>query len=494
MGEMYRFRTIKHLLGKEYEELERQTIYFASPEQLDDPVEGFRDIIWAGDRIVWANLFKHYTYCLHSTFLASLLFGNDCALSVRDVPILGRWNEHETAELQDLFNQIWRRVETEVEVSALVAKLANVEHDIRFNELLWYLSAVHLQLLSKIREVYVEKGILTQSENATARAFSEASILTNSNFFENLPKLKEEDFYQNLHSDQRDNFYEIFFSIPNKIRSESLLAHKYHRYRTFPDSPSEANLKMLIFDFPEIYLKDLEKLLWPQWYTACFVRHYNNSSMWGNYTKGHEGACLIFQTDDSENGASLSLNRVVGFSSNSEGNSKELWDLSRMTFNRVDYADKRGVVDFFRSLGRLPLPTIMEMWYSDEAGNVSDCASHIDSNLDYGPWQKSYWENFLRDITIKTRDWQYEEEERLILYSSLLPELDEDNRALTYDFSSLTGIVFGIKMTDENKLKVMEVIERKCRKLGRREFKFYQAYYSPTDGDIQKREVNIKFV
>ena len=494
MGEIYRFRTIKRLLGKEHEELDKQTIYFASPEQLDDPMEGLRDITWAGDSIVWANLLKHYTFCLHYTWLVAQVYGNEETLDVENIPIFERWDEHATPELQELFDEIWRRVDTEVGIRDLATKLANVKHDIRFNELLWYLSTIHFQLLAKIKEVYVDNSLLPESENPTAQALLKPLILTDSNFFDILPKFKEEDFYQDLSSEQQDNFYETLFSISNKIMSELLLAHKYHRYRTFPDCPFEANSRMLIFDFPEIYLNLLEKLLWPQWYTACFARNYNNSSMWGNYAKGHEGVCLIFQTEDSDDGASLALNRVSGFSSNSEGESREFWNLSPMTFNSVNYEDKRGELDFFRSIGRLPLPTIMEMWYTDEAGNISECASHVDSKMDYGPWQRSYWANFQRDITIKTRDWQYEEEERLILYSLLSPELDDSQRELTYEFDSLIGIVFGIKMSDENKLKVMEVIERKCRKLGRREFNFYQAYYSPTDGDIQKREVNIKFV
>ena len=56
---LYRFRSIDALLDK-YQELESQTIYFASPDELNDPMEGFRDIVWSGDKIVWTNFFKHY--------------------------------------------------------------------------------------------------------------------------------------------------------------------------------------------------------------------------------------------------------------------------------------------------------------------------------------------------------------------------------------------------------------------------------------------------
>ena len=74
-----------------------------------------------------------------------------------------------------------------------------------------------------------------------------------------------------------------------------------------------------------------------------------------------------------------------------------------------------------------------------------------------------------------TKDWRYEEEERLILSGLLDPELDVRHRTAIYEFDSLVGIIFGIMTPDEHKLKIMEVIERKCRETGRSGFKFYQA-------------------
>ncbi len=38
MGEVYRFRNTKQLLGEDFRELERQSIFFASLEDLNDPV------------------------------------------------------------------------------------------------------------------------------------------------------------------------------------------------------------------------------------------------------------------------------------------------------------------------------------------------------------------------------------------------------------------------------------------------------------------------
>ena len=75
MTELYRFRSINYLLGK-YNELENQSIYFASPEKLNDPLEGLRNIFWQGDQIVWRNFFKQYIYCLLRTTIHQKICGD----------------------------------------------------------------------------------------------------------------------------------------------------------------------------------------------------------------------------------------------------------------------------------------------------------------------------------------------------------------------------------------------------------------------------------
>ena len=493
MEEIYRFRTAEQLLG-EYQELETQTIYFASPEQLNDPMEGLRDIVWNGDAIAWSNLFKHYIYCLHHVLTVASLAGQTYTLSSEHVPIFGRRDEYGSPEAQCIFDEIWRRICTELGIGELIDKIATIEHKIRFNELQWYLSTIHVKVLAKIKEVYVDRGYAPETERPTLPSLLNPSILANSNFFDLMPKLLQEEFYKKLSPGERDNFFETLFSVPNSMMTELLLAHKYDRSHNVPDSPSEANYRMFVLDFPEIYLNCIEKLLWPQWYAACFSRSYNNASMWGNYANGHRGVCLIFQTNDSDQGCSLPLKRIGRFNSRAGNSSGESWDFTAKCFHTVNYSEKPGEVDFFRSIGRLPVPTLMDLWYTDEAGHISECASHVNADMDYGSWRNSYWENFLRDIAIKTRDWQYEEEERLILYSLLENELNVRQRTLAYEFESLAGIIFGIRTSDAHKLHIMQIIERKSREIGRTDFKFYQARYSPIEGDIQRGEVDIQFV
>lgn len=62
----YRFRSVDALLGTR-SELADQYIYFAEPSSLNDPLEGFKDIVWNGDAIAWRNHLRHYLLCLMQT-------------------------------------------------------------------------------------------------------------------------------------------------------------------------------------------------------------------------------------------------------------------------------------------------------------------------------------------------------------------------------------------------------------------------------------------
>src|SRR5712664_1621567 len=59
VSHLYRFRSTKQLLDG-FNELDAQQIYFAPPEDLNDPIETFKDLVWTGDEIVWRNLLRHY--------------------------------------------------------------------------------------------------------------------------------------------------------------------------------------------------------------------------------------------------------------------------------------------------------------------------------------------------------------------------------------------------------------------------------------------------
>ncbi len=233
-------------------------------------------------------------------------------------------------------------------------------------------------------------------------------------------------------------------------------------------------MQRVLIDFLEMYVKRIEILLWPQWYTACFMGNYHNSSAWGHYGGGHKGVCLIFEAVESDKSNSLAL------------------DGSPRTFYEVKYVEKAAEIYFFRSIGTLPEAKLMNLWYSDQDGNLSECGNHIGKDGDIDSWRKSYWDDFYDSISIKTKDWNYEQEHRLIL-DGLLGNLEKTQRALNYDFNSLKGIIFGMRTSEEDKLRIIEIIKRKCMEENRIDFKFFQADYSHESGDFRKYEISQMF-
>ena len=469
MAEFYRFRSMKYLLGEEYQELENQAIYFASQKELNDPMEGFRDIVWIGDKIVWTNFFKHYVYCLHQTYFLFRIAGGSRKLDAGYISIFGRWDEMPTTQAKTLFDDVWVNSLNVPKIREIIEALANTKRKIRYMELGYYLRVLHSFFLAEILKSYIAHQLLAESEMPAMLEELDATVIKM--LLTSIMLTKEAEDEKQL---------DVAFLVCEMSDNNERILQQYYG-RKISNKILQENNQLVIFDFPKVYLNELERLLWSKWYTASFVVSYHNSSVWGHYGDNHKGACLIFEALKTDRTNSLALTRTTG-----KG-------FREMTFHKVSYADKAGEVDFFRSIGRLPVSALKELWYTDQEGNISECASHLESDDDGDSWRKNYWNNFYRDITIKTCDWAYEQEYRLILEGDY-SKLDENkNRTLTYNFNSLKGIIFGIKASDEDKLRIIKIIEGNCRENNRADFKLFQAYYSPEHGDIRKYEVKWLF-
>ena len=471
---LYRFRSVEALLD-EYQELENQTIYFASPDQLNDPMEGFRDIVWRGDKIVWENFFRNYVYCLHLSCLGLKITPNSKEFGADDIPILSGWNRLSAPDARRCFNDIWDRFRCLPYIPEIIEALANSNHKIRYTELRYYLQMIHPFFLPEIIDTHIKHGLMPESDRPALPEELSVPVI-----FKSI--LKSIKLFDEAHTEEEINvaLQQIaMIDYSNRLQHQKIIQQYKHLI------PIEAywNSRQLVFaDFPMVYLKEIERLLWPKWYTACFTKHYHNSSVWGHYADNHKGVCLIFE--------SKQINGSNGFELYyGAGNS-----VREIPLSEIRYVDKPAKVDFFTSIGRLTGKDVKEHWYTDEEGNTSECASHIplDGDMDSDEmvdWRNRQWGAFYRDITVKTEDWKYEEEYRLILEDGLSKFKEGESRALKYDFNSLKGIIFGIKASDDHRLKIIEIIQKKCEKYKRTDFKFYQALYSRKDGGIRKHEI-----
>ena len=264
----------------EHKELENQTIYFASPDQLNDPMEGLRDIVWRGDKIVWTNFFKHFIYCLLISYLRLEKAGASEELGVDDIPILGRWDQISTPQAQRLFDDIWHRFLNLPKMPEVIEALASSKHKIRYRELECYLRSIQYGYLSQILEPSFAHELISESERqqqTEVRSYYQRIV-------QSIPTL----IIQRDEVETEEKFDVTFRKIEELNNNDKIIQQLNILNST---GKLWKNRQLMILDFSKIYLNGLERLLWPNWYTACFMKNYHNSSVWGHYGDGHRVYC-----------------------------------------------------------------------------------------------------------------------------------------------------------------------------------------------------------
>lgn len=474
MTKFYRFRSVEQLLG-EYAELENQTIFFAAMEDLNDPMEGFRDIVWSGDHIVWLNLFKDYVNCLYWGHSFVIVAGPQLPY---DLPVrqAWTWNRAPSPQASQKFTAIWERARDELQISQFADGLEEIGRKLRKDELANYLGIINLSVSGMILQAFFDDGMLTLPEGYEHK-------------LEILP-LPTTPVPQGTDGALLDAIYEeMHASLAVHRESGALLLNHY--CDSDENDVLRRNWDRLRIDFPELYVGELSRLIQPDWYVACFTKTPHSSSMWSHYGDGHRGACLIFEAEDGSPEESdeprlptISLCQITGGSWNERDGHRDSWNFAPLQFREIQYTDRPEEVNFFTSLGSITGQDLLDLWYTSDDGNVSDLGSHVLNEHDRDDWREQLWSAFHRDLTFKNQEWEYEQEHRLVYYMPLKPALNTNDRVLTYNFKSLVGIIFGMRMSAANKRKIIEIVATKCQEENRDNFQFYQAYYSPHRGEI----------
>ena len=470
--EIYRFRTTYGLLDG-YQELEKQEIYFASPEELNDPMEGFRDVYWQGDEIVWRNLLKNYIFCLEHIYSLTLIIEDKFALTSKDVPLYNYAVTNTSYHKLLILDKIRKRFFARPVMNDLPVQLSQRTKPIRRNELLSHLMFVNHFALNAIEEVYKQEGlIMNKLFTLDDEKMEEMSIKAG-----NLA-----DIYNKVDAENNENIdkLEMFLQITNTYR------------RSIPLSNSAvaglekmfSNRMFLLNDFDEAFIERLEALMYPDWYSASFLTNCKNSAIWGHYGDNHKGVCLIYQPKESNDEISMDIKMVTG-----ANNSGLTIGWRPQAFRKIFYDRQHIEIDFFRSLGRSQISLLESTWYRGENGELSKYGAHLHDNTD--EWRKTYWENFMNSLFIKIKEWEYEQEYRLTIDGNFHDYTDKSSRKLEYKFEDLKGIIFGIKTTTADKKKIISIIKKKCIQYKRNDFEIYQAYYSRATKQIERQHLSL---
>lgn len=326
----YRFRSSNTLLGK-HKELENQEIYFASPKELNDPMEGFTDFVFNGDDIIWKNFFNHYLLCLEHICSIYILSGEEHhKITQADIPIYSGFDEFPTPEYKKLFEKISKDF---FDICGnFIEKIATRTTSIRKDELSLYLGVVHLVAIELIEKNYIELNLLEKRKtdfHFDSKIFIE--LLGMIDIVEKMIKEKEEDKI------------DIIFQIQKQLQDEFSLIRNIND-KLIVKSP---NRSFLIIEFVDNYINAIEKLMYPEWYTACFMIESHNSSIWGHYGDNHKGICLIFESNE---------NNKIAFDKNTNG----------IEFRQVAYKNKFTEINFFKFLGALSESKLINTWYTNE--------------------------------------------------------------------------------------------------------------------------------
>ena len=109
-------------------------------------------------------------------------------------------------------------------------------------------------------------------------------------------------------------------------------------------------------------------------------------------------------------------------------------------------------------------------------------SSVLNENIAAEKYYDDYREKFFR----KTSDWNYEHEYRILLPDRFYRYGDEFARKLRYNLNSLKGIIFGIRTTLDDKIKLIRQLERLGKSV--RNFEFFQAEFDDETQLISVRE------
>lgn len=468
---MYRFRKISHLLDGHHE-LENQEIYFAPPEDLNDPMEGYKDIYWKGDTIVWRNFIVNYIRSVEYTIMVIVLYGYEKKLTQQDILVSPNHETYSKLPRNIFFQSILDRVFSNEFIEALPESLANRKNPVRRSELISYLEFFHPFIIHAISEEYQKRKLISSPFLVSDVSDLKKVIAKNGNLVNLTNRLEDE----NLKVDRPS---EKMFHIASMTHQQVKLMKLYE----LSNDPKTPNTIFMLSEYPERYVNELETIMYPTWYSASFLSENTNSAVWGHYGDNHTGVCLKFKSVVEDNKPCLHMEAEPG-----HGHGRIL-GMRPHIFEKIEYHNEHPEIDFFRSLGRLNKLQLNALWYEDGNGNRSECGTHLNENEQ--EWRNNYWESFTTSITVKLAEWSYEKEFRLILTGGFLDYSTPAKRKLKYDFKDLESITFGIKTSDEDKVKIMQIIDEKCKKNKRSDFTFYQAYYSKETGKIESYKLSL---
>lgn len=475
---LYHYRSIESACL----EIENGTFYFASKEELNDPLEGYIRVCWKGDQAAWEGLLRNYICSVHQAIELYVLRADSRMLhqstivldihSHDDVPLGARWQE-----IGDMFLENER-------VQSVISYYGKKERKIYQQELTFILRMLHSLVVSICLKSDVDAGCMdpeqvkvylgnlkdTKQHKISFRELEEKGISDRDRMA--LMKVSEYVYRDLLEQSilclaEQDTFL-YDGSEDHQITGEAEKRARQHR-----------NWLSIIVEYPDIYVEQLKEMIYPEGFMVCFSEQSDNSVMWGNYADNHKGVCLIYGTDENDRMGICTDGRQSRKAPNWEYTGWSSWPV-----RRVDYGGERLERNFFETFGRLTIGQVRS-WLTGTEG----VSRYLECFTDQDAWREKYWSAFEAKNYRKLPEWSYEKEYRLVIDNMLMEYSTPDTRVLSVDPHMLKGVIFGIRTTEYDKKRIMDALKQG----GYDKLSFFQAEYDEEQQKLQIRKKRIGY-
>lgn len=450
---LYRYRTIQSALN----ELDNGTFYFAGREELNDPIEGYIHIYWQGDCASFEGLLKNYICSLFYNIQEYLLKINSyhsnsplekMLQEIENHAVLMNMRKFEKTLMGEIFNAL-NKIFLAHENIYSVAKFygdRNIKCSAREMEF----------ILRTVTDAAFQICIKRCKElSLIAKNFNERYFDIEYNFpLDEFKNLDDEERLKKIHELENgicDIMESGLFNLKSTPKQMSARNDAYELKRNF--------LWMRLC-YPKMYVEKLQSMLYPDGYVICFSETPTNSAMWGNYADNHKGVCFIYET----------INDTIKI------------DGSDFEVKPIIYSNNVIERNFFETLKILAC-TDAKAWLTGKNNLTSKIldAPIVDEN--------SYQNDYRGKFFIKMPEWKYENEYRALLADKFQNYDEPDSRHLKYDLNCLKGVVFGIRTTITDKLKLIQKLRRLNKPLD--DFEFWQAEYDDKSKNISVRRKSL---
>ena len=440
---IYKYRSMDSLL--KFEELEKNYIHFSPFSELNDPLDGYINIEFEGDKILWTNFFKNYIFSFFAFYGYVKInieynFIKRMPKEFEENFLINTGFIHDVIEKQDdLKKQCYKLLNSNL-VQTIIEDLEARVDPIYYDELYEYLTKIH--------DCIVKNDAIA------------------------IPK-----------EDKR-----AYFKSSQSVESVKLI--QAHMIRS---SINGIDLMSSYYFFPKHYMDNLGQLMYEIPYVSSFSKDPLSLPMWGYYANSSKGVCLIFKTTKNDNNVDvLYLSESPKSVLNGRPVNKEAYH-----FTKVDYKDSLSKISFFKFLGTRPRKEVIDYWYKF---NEIVSPKVYDIYKDLKQYRKDYWEKWDNIINTKIKDWEHEKEYRIFKVDTisdytynnkrLNDSVIKENRRLYYDIDSLDGVIFGINTSGEDMNKIISMLVKKMKlSKTKSELNIFVVKYVGSSGKIDLKQL-----